>query len=289
MRSTAPRSGAEENSLVATAVALNSNMEESETHYHLLQPLLPPVQAELVRDSKDVTIPTARGDGSYASSMSEYMQSQEWKDHVCDCCIHGPCHPSLLCGCCFPSLGMAQVFFRILEHRRRKIMLFWFIVLFVVTEVLIGYFIRLKMIAHCWNEEASMESSSFQDLPPSCVEWIVLQKCTSLGFFLTTVLLIAVARHFVRRRYHIKPCIRTQHLCPTCCCCCCCGGHAKRNISSSTNQFDEEWLEDCCISCCCPTCVTCQVMRQTGNYETYRASCCSYSGLPSGITYDYSP
>jgi hypothetical protein len=35
-----------------------------------------------------------------------------WRDSLCDCCILGPCHPSLWCACCCPQLLMAQVLTR---------------------------------------------------------------------------------------------------------------------------------------------------------------------------------
>jgi len=272
--------------------------DTSTDDYHLLQPLLPPIHAEVVRDSNDdgilmnhTTTTTGGGDVSNTSSISEYMQNQEWKDHLCDCCIHGPCHPSLLWGCCFPAVGIAQVFYRLLHHRRRKVLFFWFITFLFIFNCILGYVLNIKVNQHCVTEIGGEEDGYLHGedriISPTCASWLLLQMTISFISFLITVFLIAFARHMVRKRHHIKPCIRTQYLCPTCCCCCCCGG-GRRNSTSKQNEWEEEWLEDCCVSCCCPSCVTCQVMRQTGNYETYRASCCSYSGLPRGISHDYS-
>jgi hypothetical protein len=277
------RSGSGDNNILIPTNS-NENTEEFPTNYNLLQPLLPPVHAEVVRDMKDhPSILPSAGDASHTSSMSEFPPSQEWKDHLCDCCIHGPCHPSLFCGCCFPSLGIAQVFFRILHHRRRKKLLFWSIALFVVAECLLGYWINLKLDQHCLSLQMDDGHAVLNVMSSTCAQWMALQTYVSLAFIVFTGVIIAVARHMVRKRYQIKPCIRTKHLCPSCCCCCC----SNTGNPSTTNAWDEEWLEDCCISCCFPSCVSCQLMRQTGNYETYRASCCSYTGLPPGISYEY--
>ena len=44
--------------------------------------------------------------------------------------------------------------------------------------------------------------------------------------------------------------------------------------------------EDACCTFFCPCPTTMQLMRQTADYDTYAATCCTETGLPSHVTVD---
>jgi hypothetical protein len=71
-----------------------------------------------------------------------------------------------------------------------------------------------------------------------------------------TIFLIMRTRCVIRQKYRIPAS------------CCCCGGC--------------ECIEDVTCTLLCPTLVISQMARHTADYDTYRAYCCSHTGLPDG-------
>jgi hypothetical protein len=92
--------------------------------------------------------------------------------------------------------------------------------------------------------------------PTWCAVVLALRGVVRVSFYLYMLVLSTRTRAHIRRNYNIP---RSSCCCSGCCGCC--------------------W-EDFCCSFWLPCCSLTQMARHTADYETYRASCCTETGLP---------
>ena len=174
-----------------------------------------------------------------------------WRDGICDCCIHGCCHPmcclSLWCRAC----ALGQVMTRMglgwtgTPINRRRGTWSAFRVLFCITAVY--WCFRLYIYPRLLG--ASITKSMDSDTSHVMQQ---LYSTVNLLFFIFVVILLVSVRGYVRRKYAIR-----EQYCSGC--------------------------EDCCLAVFCSCCAVSQLARHTADYRTYRAACCTETGLSEDV------
>ena len=181
-----------------------------------------------------------------------------WRDELFDCFRYGLDHP-FLCNTIFcPLIALHQVLTRIrmdgtgdrlmtIKSRTRVCSVIWLAFLFALVHAL--YFAYFS-VAHI-----SVTSPQDDDLPQdNDMFLIVTMPLLGMDLILLVYVLyiVTITRRQLRREYNI-PELR-------------CKG-----------------FEDCCLSVFCTCCTIGQMGRHTADYETYRAYCCSDTGLANHI------
>jgi Cys-rich protein (TIGR01571 family) len=121
-----------------------------------------------------------------------------------------------------------------------------FMVVLMLTVAFFVYCLALEIAAFPYTSTSTVESPVD---PPLYIS--VLRMAGDLLFSLWAFIALCRTRRAVRERYQIPE----QH-CKGC--------------------------EDACCSLWCGCCVAAQMMRHTGEYETYTGVCCSATGHPPG-------
>ena len=181
-----------------------------------------------------------------------------WKDGLFDCCRFGLSHSSFLNGFCCPQILMAQVLTRFKMNWLAVAAPDWRGTFYRVTGMVAIYWTLTIFLAPpasrlVYNEETgSSEWVSGKTHSPILV---FLYHASSWGLNLYTLFVLTRLRRKVRLRYEI----------PT-----------------SNGLFGGE-CEDCCVSFWCGPCSIAQIARQTCDYNTQSAACCSPSGLGASL------
>jgi Cys-rich protein (TIGR01571 family) len=167
-----------------------------------------------------------------------------WKDGLCDCCSNGCCHPSLLNAWCFPQILMGQVLTRMKMTwcgQPAQSRRQYKQTFHILLWLTVVYWV-IWMFFHCDDENEHHN--------PNC-HGATRHVMGTVNFvwFLYTVIVMIKLRRAVRDRYKIP-----QNTCHGC--------------------------EDCCCVVFCTCCTISQLSRQTANYQSQRAYCCSDTGLP---------
>mmetsp|Transcript_15222 Transcript_15222/g.35216 ORF Transcript_15222/g.35216 Transcript_15222/m.35216 type:complete len:268 (-) Transcript_15222:174-977(-) len=185
------------------------------------------------------------GGGVPASAVPE----GRWKDGLCDCCMFGCCHPALWMGICCRLALLGQV--------QNRLRLNW------LGEranpgdqspfkVLLG----ISIFAMVWSQLFSSLLKGYIDpstglpiegSPYWAIYAVNLAFSCAVGIFSIYVIL--------KTRQHIRE-------------------------SSGIPEESCQGCEDCCCAFWCGCCTVTQMARQTAEYETYVAQCCSETGLP---------
>ena len=174
----------------------------------------------------------------------------DWKDGLCECCTYSCCHPSLLNAWCFPQILMAQVLTRLRMNwlgdpapESEWKHTFRRVIILLVLYLIVMIFMA-PPVTVVHNGVAST---------PNYPSWKrITYNVVSLAFWLYSIIVLTKTRRAVRDKYDI----------PTKAC----GG-----------------AEDCCCSFWCGCCTVAQVARQTADYPTTKAQCCSSTGLPADV------
>lgn len=192
-----------------------------------------------------------------------------WKDGVFDCCSVGFFHPSLWCSWCCTQFAMGQLMTRMqLNWLGNPGPIVSTAQTFKVVAMLtISYFV----FSFCL-QALSLEYA-YDEIPRSIS---TTRFVAGLLFGVWTVYALCRVRRNMRARYQIKEerCIGCEgesllfsfHSC---------------KLRSVLNNLLFLPLDVCC-SLWCGCCVTAQMLRHTGDYETYPGTCCSSSGHPPG-------
>lgn len=164
-----------------------------------------------------------------------------WKDGTFDCHKAGWLHPSLWCAICFTQVAMGQVMQRLRFN--------WLgepapdaatkNTFKVVLTLVICYTIFTVCL------EMAEASTGYYNVPT----WIPTMRF--IGGVLFTV-------------YSIYALMKTRE-----------NTRAKYSIPEEKCKG----MEDLCCSMWCSCCVVSQIARHTGEYETYKGSCCSSTGM----------
>jgi Cys-rich protein (TIGR01571 family) len=178
-----------------------------------------------------------------------------WKDGLCDCCVMGPCHPSLWCAIWCPQLLMGQVLTRM--H-----MTWW------------GGGGSGSGGNGSSSSSSSSSSTEYRSTFPTLVLFTMiyffvrfwlpgghhrhhpLMRLFNILYIVYMVVVMSKLRRRVRQRYQIP----SQQQC--------CGGVC----------------EDVCCVVFCGCCTISQLARQTVMYDQRRAVPCSSTGLPENAS-----
>jgi PLAC8 family len=192
-----------------------------------------------------------------------------WRDGICDCFVHGLCHPMLWLACCCRPLAIGQILTRMyltamgnpILHgngsRRPRASAFQVVACVFAVVWAVDYALTLLwspyMVPPRDDDHATPPSPD--DNPGSSIPaWALmahaLQTATKVLFGAYLLALLIRARAHVRQRYDI----------PEQCCVGC---------------------EDCCCAFWLPCCTALQIARHTADYSQRRsAACCTDTGLP---------
>jgi len=165
----------------------------------------------------------------------------QWKDGPFDVMNAGPCHSSLWCAVCFTQLAMAQVM--------QRLRLNWLGEAAPDTASKNTFKVVLTLVL-CYTVftvalEMAEASAGYYQVPA----WIpVLRFIGGVLFTIYSIFSLMKTRENVRAKYSIP-----EQQC--------------------------HGMEDLCCSMWCSCCVTAQMARHTGEYETYNGKFCSETGM----------
>lgn len=169
-----------------------------------------------------------------------------WKDGLCDCCALGVCHPTLWCALCCTQIAMGQIMSRM--------QLTWLGEYGPIASTANTFRVVVLLVASYYAYSTCLLMA---ELPyatqgvPTPTSIAVLKFVGSFVFSVWAVYSLCRVRENVRARYQIP-----ETRCAGC--------------------------EDLCCSLWCSCCVTSQMLRHTGEHETYPAVCCTRTGHPPG-------
>mmetsp|Transcript_10577 Transcript_10577/g.13042 ORF Transcript_10577/g.13042 Transcript_10577/m.13042 type:complete len:268 (+) Transcript_10577:111-914(+) len=168
-----------------------------------------------------------------------------WKDNLCGFCKHGPFHPHFCCALMCTQLAMAQVM--------KRMHLTWLGAPGTEISTKNTYKIVLALVISYMVYEMALEiaapSPTFDGDPTVPPVIALLKSLGTIFFTIYAIYSLMKTRQSVRERYSIPE--TRLHGC-----------------------------EDLACSCFCSCCVAAQMMRHTGEYETYQSRCCTETGLP---------
>lgn len=165
----------------------------------------------------------------------------QWKDGLFDVANAGILHPSLWCALCFTQVAMAQVM--------QRLRLNW-LGEYAPHESTKNTFKVIVTLLVCYtiftiSLEMIEAYNGYYQIP----SWIpVVRFIGGVAFTIYSIYSLMRTRESVRAKYSI-PEER-------------CAG-----------------MEDLCCSMWCSCCVAAQMARHTGEYETYKGTCCSETGM----------
>jgi Cys-rich protein (TIGR01571 family) len=171
----------------------------------------------------------------------------KWKDSLFNCCSLGICHPSLLCSWCCNSIAMGQIISRV--------QLTWLGEIGPIsrTNQSFGIIVILTICYFIYSFALFFASMSYANNITTDEPLLLHYLRIGGTIFYTSwsIYTLYRIRQNVRIRYQIP-----EHYCRGC--------------------------EDICCSVFCSCCTVAQLMRHTGEYETYPGVCCSKTGHPPG-------
>jgi Cys-rich protein (TIGR01571 family) len=179
----------------------------------------------------------------------------EWRDDLCDVCSFGPCHPVLLNSFFFPHISLGQIMGRSsLDYIGHEGSGFLpresCMALAVITYSV--WFIDLMLIG--WGVS---EYFMYNEYIPRVAIWIPFAVLNA--FYITFIwYAICSTRNTLRSRYMIP-----ERRCYKC--------------------------EDICCATFCAPCSIAQMNRHTGDFNTFRALCCSATGMPRHVAVPVNP
>lgn len=166
-----------------------------------------------------------------------------WKDGLFGCCNVGFTHPSLWCSLCCRPLAMAQVMSRM--------QLSWWGLPGPLAQTSKTFQVVLMLLVAFYVYAVAMEVAMLLYPTPDDTPHLALSIARIAGvvlFSLWWLMALCNTRKTVRQRYQIP------------------GGGC----------------EDVCCSLFCSCCTVSQMMRHTGEYETFPGTWCSATGHPPG-------
>lgn len=170
--------------------------------------------------------------------------TKRWKDGLCDCFSAGIFHPSMCCAFFCYKIAMAQIMTRM--------QLTWLGEFGPKVATQNTFKIVVLLFASYTLYSTSLEFASLDYTPETMPTTIVVMKAIgSVMFGVWSLYSLCRTRQNVRAQYQIP-----EQL--PCC-------------------------EDLICAVCCTCCTISQMLRHTGEYETYPSSCCSTTGHPAGV------
>jgi Cys-rich protein (TIGR01571 family) len=167
-----------------------------------------------------------------------------WKDGLCGCFQEGICHPSLCCPTFCPTIAMGQVMSRM--------QLTWLGAPGPLdrTRQTFTVIVLLFIASFIYSIALDIAAAQYTTATTPPVIWY-LRLAGVLLITFWQVYALCKTRRTVRERYQIP-----EAHCVGC--------------------------EDVCCALVCSCCTTAQLLRHTGEYESYAGVCCSATGHPPG-------
>ena len=163
-----------------------------------------------------------------------------WKDGLCDFLNAGLFHPSVWCACCCTQIGMGQVM--------QRLHLTWLGDVGHDSSTKNTFMVVLALLCAYTVYSLALEIIEGDNMYETPA-WVAPMKFVGgVLFTIWSVWALMKTRENVRAKYSIP-----EEKCGGC--------------------------EDLCCAAWCSCCVVAQIARHTGEYETYRGSCCSKTGL----------
>lgn len=213
-----------------------------------------------------VPLPTTQSLSDYGIIPKMIIPVGHWRDGMIDIFKHGVCHYSVLNSIFCIPIAAAQVITRLKltwngqanATPAQSSSAFWIILAVVVVYWVVKWTLRVIY----WNsfaQEVAASTSSFPQKPThdQTGGMIAAIMAIRIWWFLYTGFTIYLLRN-VRKYIRSKYAIPENEQCPTGC-------------------------EDFLCSCVCPCLTAAQMMRHTTDYDTYRSSFCSETGLPAHV------
>lgn len=209
------------------------------------------------------------------STNPHRIPRKHWRDHLCDCFSLGCCHPLVCLSFWFTPVALGQLLTRTkldacgnpLSNKGSfrttpfKLML-WSMIAYATTDVVLATTTsRYHKHGFGWydlNTGGNVSSPSsvwgWEDGTPAWAKGVEgVRHILGIAYSVWILVVMVRVRQHVMRRSEIKP---------KCCPSACNGG-----------------LESCCVSVFCGCCSVSQMARHTGDYDTYKAACCTENGL----------
>jgi len=190
-----------------------------------------------------------------------HIPTGAWRDGICSFLAHGVCHPMCCLACWCNPLALGQVATRMKLDALGSPVLresWWsaFKVLALIFVIYIGLDQTFSILVDPYYQLELDENGDWVQADVEIPVWvIVMVALRALIRFLFFVYILFV---MIRTRAHI----RSRYGIPEQCCSGC---------------------EDCCCSFWLPCCTVTQMARHTADYDRYKASCCTDTGLPPQV------
>ncbi|KAL7552234.1 hypothetical protein ACHAWF_015470 [Thalassiosira exigua] len=170
-----------------------------------------------------------------------------WRDGVSECCNDGVLHPLFLNTLCFPCIALGQIMTRNgLDFQGEPANKLISGLSCANMTVLLTFWIAMNISAAIMLRVAWQRGRLLGD------ENYLAIAAFNLVVLLYMINLTRKVRESIRNKYQIpeETCIG---------------------------------LEDCLCATCCMPCAICQMGRHTADFDTYRATCCTRTGLPRQV------
>ena len=169
----------------------------------------------------------------------------KWKDGLCDWYKEGICHPSLCCSFWCTQIAMGQTI--------QRLNLTWLGEPGSWLQARRAFSVIILLVYSYIVYSSAMSVATAPYEPMEAPTWIaVLRFVGNFLFCLWAIYSLCRTRETLRARYQIP-----EERCDGC--------------------------EDLCCSIWCSCCVTAQMLRHTGEYETHPGVCCSKTGHANGV------
>jgi hypothetical protein len=208
---------------------------------------------------------------SRSNSGNAVAAKGAWKESMWGCFRYGCCHPSLCHACCCLPLAAAQVMTRLhlngwghpaavttLSSARTATSAVGLATksVFATLLLLVASFwiTRLFLLLIIAILDPNVDSPEWIQPGAGYYFFCAVDDLLALAYFLVSVFLVRNVRRAVRNKYSIPE----GGSCPAGC-------------------------EDTCCSMFCGACVASQLLRQTADYDSTPARCCTENGLPYSV------
>jgi len=187
-----------------------------------------------------------------------------WRDGICDCCVHGCCHPVCCLSYWCQPLALGQLMTRMgldfcatPSTRRYGMSPFKFMLLTLIAYICIDQALSLLVMQYFTTEVNYDQNGNpvYQqnggEPIPGWANFVMALRYVIQFCYGIYILIVAIkTRAYIRNKYAIP-----EQYCSGC--------------------------DDCCLVFWCGCCSTSQMLRHTADYRTYNAACCTETGLPA--------
>jgi len=220
-------------------------------------------------------------DGTGHTQLPSKAPVGRWKDGLCDCICY-LFNPVFWVPYCFHLVALGQIMTRLqlgwngrpgtADTVRNTFKIMLSLTIFFIVSSWMGIMFK----GHYYYEEEMAYDQNFQPVIVEDKKWepslffVEYHKIVAIAIYVFCGIMMMRTRYYLRSRYHIpktvgflQNCTGFDHIC---------GNRAE--------------CEDCVCSFVCQCCTASQMLRHTADYDTYKATCCTATGLPSHVPID---